>query len=111
MTAPIGSKANPSKYDAYPNLAEDEPYFVIRAHDLLSSRTGGAARLYRRGTGGRGAQQAGRDHGADIAEGAAAVGLAEVSRDVRDLGGDGEVAERPVGRASRRTDLAGLTRP
>jgi hypothetical protein len=29
MTAPIGSKANPSKYDAYPNLAEDEPYFVI----------------------------------------------------------------------------------
>lgn len=37
MTAPIGSKANPSKYDAYPNLAEDEPYFVIRAHDLLSS--------------------------------------------------------------------------
>ena len=37
MTAPVGSKANPSKYDAYPNLAEDEPYFVIRAHDLLSS--------------------------------------------------------------------------
>ena len=37
MTAPVGSKANPSKYDAYPNLADDEPYFVIRAHDLLSS--------------------------------------------------------------------------
>jgi hypothetical protein len=35
--APVGSKANPSKYDAYPNLADDEPYFVIRAHDLLSS--------------------------------------------------------------------------
>ena len=34
---PMGSKANPSKYDPYPNLAEDEPYFVIRAHDLLSS--------------------------------------------------------------------------
>ncbi len=37
MSAPLGSKANPSRYDAYPNLAEDEPYFVIRAHDLLSS--------------------------------------------------------------------------
>ena len=37
MSAPVGSKANPSKYDAYPNPADDEPYFVIRAHDLLSS--------------------------------------------------------------------------
>ncbi len=37
MTAPLGSKANPSKYDPYPSLPEDEPYFVIRAHDLLSS--------------------------------------------------------------------------
>ena len=37
MPAPIGSKANPSKYDPYPTLPEDEPYFVIRAHDLLSS--------------------------------------------------------------------------
>ncbi|HVY89695.1 MAG TPA: aspartate decarboxylase [Hyphomonadaceae bacterium] len=37
MSAPIGSKANPSKYDPYPTLPEDEPYFVIRAHDLLSS--------------------------------------------------------------------------
>ncbi len=36
-TAPIGSKANPSQFDVYPNLAEDEPYFVIRAHDPLSS--------------------------------------------------------------------------
>ncbi|MBI1339753.1 aspartate decarboxylase [bacterium] len=37
MPAPLGSKANPSKYDVYPDLAEDEPYFVIRAHDPLSS--------------------------------------------------------------------------
>lgn len=36
-TAPVGSKANPSQYDCYPDLAEDEPYFVIRAHDPLSS--------------------------------------------------------------------------
>jgi len=35
--APLGSKANPSKYDPYPSLPDDEPYFVIRAHDLLSS--------------------------------------------------------------------------
>ena len=37
MTAPIGSKANPSKYDILAKLAEDEPYFVIRADDVLSS--------------------------------------------------------------------------
>ena len=37
MTAPVGSKANPSKYDPYGKLAEDEPYFIIRANDLLSS--------------------------------------------------------------------------
>lgn len=37
MSAPIvGSKANPSKYDCYNDLAEDEPYFVIRADDPLS---------------------------------------------------------------------------
>ncbi len=36
-TAPIGSKANPSQYDCFPDLAEDEPYFVIRANDPLSS--------------------------------------------------------------------------
>jgi hypothetical protein len=35
--APVGSKANPSQYDCYPDLADDEPYFVIRAHDPLSS--------------------------------------------------------------------------
>lgn len=35
--APVGSKANPSQYDCYPDLAQDEPYFVIRAHDPLSS--------------------------------------------------------------------------
>lgn len=34
--APLGSKANPSQYDCLPDLAEDEPYFVIRAHDPLS---------------------------------------------------------------------------
>ena len=34
--APLGSKANPSKFDCYPDLAENEPYFVIRAHDRLS---------------------------------------------------------------------------
>jgi len=37
MTAPVGSKANPSKFDCYPDLAEDEPYFVIRADDPLSN--------------------------------------------------------------------------
>ncbi|MEM1149349.1 MAG: aspartate decarboxylase [Pseudomonadota bacterium] len=35
--APTGSKANPSQFDCYPDLAEDEPYFVIRADDPLSS--------------------------------------------------------------------------
>ena len=37
MTAPVGSKANPSKYDPLTKLADDEPYFVIRADDVLSS--------------------------------------------------------------------------
>ena len=37
MTAPTGSKANPSEFDAYSKLAEDEPYFVLSAHDPLSS--------------------------------------------------------------------------
>ena len=32
-----GSKANPSQYDCYDDLAGDEPYFVIRADDPLSS--------------------------------------------------------------------------
>ena len=36
MSAPVGSKANPSQFDCYPDLAEDEPYFVLRADDLLS---------------------------------------------------------------------------
>lgn len=36
MTAPVGSKANLSQFDCYDDLAEDEPYFVIRAHDPLS---------------------------------------------------------------------------
>lgn len=36
MTALIGSKANPSQYDCYPDLDEDEPYFVVRARDPLS---------------------------------------------------------------------------
>lgn len=35
--APVGSKANPSQYDCYDDLAQDEPYFVIRAHDPLAS--------------------------------------------------------------------------
>lgn len=35
--APLGSKANPSKFDCLPDLAEDEPYFVIRAHDPLAN--------------------------------------------------------------------------
>ncbi len=34
---PLGSKANPSQYDCFDDLAEDEPYFVIRADDPLSS--------------------------------------------------------------------------
>jgi hypothetical protein len=37
MSAPIGSKANPSQFDCYGDLADDEPYFVIRAQDPLSS--------------------------------------------------------------------------
>eukprot|EP00558_Chaetoceros_sp_UNC1202_P011553 CAMPEP_0197237636 /NCGR_PEP_ID=MMETSP1429-20130617/4420_1 /TAXON_ID=49237 /ORGANISM="Chaetoceros sp., Strain UNC1202" /LENGTH=53 /DNA_ID=CAMNT_0042696677 /DNA_START=24 /DNA_END=181 /DNA_ORIENTATION=- len=37
MTAFTGSKANPSEFDAYSKLAEDEPYFVLSAHDPLSS--------------------------------------------------------------------------
>ncbi|MEK7264897.1 MAG: aspartate decarboxylase [Pseudomonadota bacterium] len=32
----VGSKANPSKFDCYSDLAADEPYFVIRADDPLS---------------------------------------------------------------------------
>ncbi|MEL6663258.1 MAG: aspartate decarboxylase [Pseudomonadota bacterium] len=32
-----GSKTNPSQFDCYPDLAKDEPYFVIRADDPLSS--------------------------------------------------------------------------
>ena len=36
-TAPVGSKANPSEFDVMPRLADDEPYFVIRANDPLSS--------------------------------------------------------------------------
>ncbi|MEZ5919795.1 MAG: hypothetical protein R3C60_00435 [Parvularculaceae bacterium] len=32
----VGSKANPSKFDCYDDLAADEPYFVIRADDPLS---------------------------------------------------------------------------
>ena len=36
-TAAMGSKANPSQFDCYSALAEDEPYFVIRADDPLSS--------------------------------------------------------------------------
>jgi len=35
--APHGSKANPSPFDAYSKLAEDEPYFTLTAHDPLSS--------------------------------------------------------------------------
>ena len=34
---PLGSKANPSQFDCYPDLADDEPYFVIRADDPLSN--------------------------------------------------------------------------
>ncbi len=34
---PVGSKANPSQFDVLPKLADDEPYFVIRAKDQLSS--------------------------------------------------------------------------
>ena len=35
--APLGSKANPSQFDCLPDLADDEPYFVIRAHDPLAN--------------------------------------------------------------------------
>ena len=36
-TPPVGSKSNPSQFDVLDKLAADEPYFVIRAHDPLSS--------------------------------------------------------------------------
>ena len=37
MTArDLGSKQNPSPFDCYDDLTEDEPYFVIRADDPLS---------------------------------------------------------------------------
>lgn len=32
----LGSKAHPSQYDCLPDLADDEPYFVIRADDPLA---------------------------------------------------------------------------
>ncbi len=32
----LGSKSNPSQFDCYNDLADDEPYFVIRADDPLS---------------------------------------------------------------------------
>ncbi|KCZ57004.1 aspartate decarboxylase [Hyphomonas beringensis] len=35
--APVGSKSNPSEFDVLEKLEADEPYFVIRAHDPLSS--------------------------------------------------------------------------
>ncbi|MGB2075140.1 MAG: aspartate decarboxylase, partial [Henriciella sp.] len=37
MASPIGSKENPSQFDVLDKLAKDEPYFVIRAQDPLSS--------------------------------------------------------------------------
>jgi len=37
MTALPGSKANKSQFDCYDDLADDEPYFVLRADDPLSS--------------------------------------------------------------------------
>ncbi|MEM6537490.1 MAG: aspartate decarboxylase [Pseudomonadota bacterium] len=36
MSVPVGSKANKSQFDCYDDLADDEPYFVIRADDPLS---------------------------------------------------------------------------
>lgn len=36
LKSDYGSKANPSQFDCYGDLAESEPYFVIRAHDPLS---------------------------------------------------------------------------
>ncbi len=36
MTAPTGSKGNKSKFDCYDDLAENEPYFVIRVAGSLS---------------------------------------------------------------------------
>ena len=37
MTIFKGSKANPSEFDPYEKLDAEEPYFVIRAKDPLSS--------------------------------------------------------------------------
>lgn len=37
MTSFIGSKDNKSEFDCYEDLAQDEPYFVLRAKDPLSS--------------------------------------------------------------------------
>jgi hypothetical protein len=33
----MGTKANPGKYDCLKNLAEDEPFFVLRAQDVLAA--------------------------------------------------------------------------
>jgi len=37
MATFTGSKTNKSEFDCYDDLADDEPYFVLRAHDPLSS--------------------------------------------------------------------------
>lgn len=29
----MGTKRNPSRFDCYARLADDEPYFLLRAHD------------------------------------------------------------------------------
>ncbi len=96
MTAPVGSKANPSKYDPLSKLADDEPYFVIRADDVLSSALVELHAYIGAGQIGRRAQQARRDHVAHLRQAAAPVGLAQVSRDVRNLCGDGKMAQQPV---------------
>ena len=90
-TAPVGSKANPSQYDCYPDLAEDEPYFVIRAHDPLSSALV-ELHAYIGGPIGRGTQQARRDHEHDGGQCAAPIRQPEISRDLRHLAVDGAMA-------------------
>ena len=32
----MSTKGNPSKFDSLPKLADDEPYFVLRARDPVS---------------------------------------------------------------------------
>jgi len=64
---PVGSKITRPSFDVDRQVADDEPYFVIRAHDpLVALALVELHALYRRGAGPARPQQAGRDHAIDI---------------------------------------------